>query len=115
MHKQMFSFTVNAESHHEANAAAQALADKLRGAEGVDEVERLKADPTTMDVGTILQVIVGSGSTLAIAQGVAAWLRGRRGVKLRIERDGKSGSLKAEVEGIDPTAAMRIVEMVRDG
>jgi hypothetical protein len=30
-----------------------------------------------------------------------------------VERDGKSGSIKAAVAGLDPEAAMRIVEIVR--
>ncbi len=115
MQKHSFKFTVDCESSGEAGAGAQALADKLREAEGVTDVDRLKADPTTMDLGSIVQIVAGSSATLAIAQGVAAWLRARRGVKLRIERDGKSGSIKAEVEGIDTESAMRIVEMVREG
>ena len=64
-----------------------------------------------MDIGTIVQVVATSGATLALAQGIAAWLRARRGVTLRIERDGKSGSVKTEVEGIDPATAMRMSSM----
>jgi hypothetical protein len=42
------------------------------------------------------------------------WLRARRGAQIRIERDGKSGSIKAAVEGIDAEAAVRIAEIVRE-
>jgi hypothetical protein len=115
MEKDIFEFTVSAETQGEAGAGTQALADRLREADGVIEVDRLKPNHTTMDLGSVVQIIASSGATLAIAQGVASWLRARRGVKLRIGRDGKSGSIKVLVEGIDPEAAMRITELVRKG
>ena len=115
MERERFDLTVQAADQAEAGRAAQSLADALREAEGVLEAGRRKADPGTMDLGTIVQILATSGATLAIAQGIAAWLRARRGATLRIERDGRSGSLKAAVEGIDPEAALRIVELVRRG
>jgi hypothetical protein len=96
-----------------AGSAATALANSLRQAEGVREVERMKPAGSSMDVGTIVSVIATSGATLALAQGVAAWLRARRGVTLTIERHGTTDSLKTAVAGIDPETALRIVEMIR--
>jgi hypothetical protein len=115
MERHIFDIAVETANQGEAGAGARALADKLREAEGVLETQRLKADSTTMDLGTIVQIVATSGATMAIAHGIAAWLRGRRGVTLRIERDGKSGSIKVAVNGIDPEAAVRIVEHVREG
>jgi hypothetical protein len=66
-----------------------------------------------LDLGAIVQVIATSGATVAIAHGIAAWLRARRGVRLRITRDERAGSIKATVQGIDPETAIRIVEFVR--
>lgn len=68
-----------------------------------------------MDLGTVVSVIATSGATLAIAQGLAAWLRARRGVTVEVEKDSKSASLKAAVAGIDPEFAVRIVELIRGG
>jgi hypothetical protein len=68
-----------------------------------------------MDLGMVVSVLATSGATLSIARGLAAWLKARRGVTLKVERDGKSGSLKATVAGIDPEAAVRIVETIRAG
>lgn len=115
MQQSAFTVIVEAPDQGEAGRGAQALADRLREAEGVLEVARRKSDPASMDLGTIVQVVATSGAALAIAEGLASWLRARRGVKIVIEGHGPSGSLKAAVEGIDPEAALRIVEQVRQG
>jgi hypothetical protein len=115
MERDRYEFTVEAQDRAAAGAGAQALADALREARGVLEAGRRKADAAAMDLGAIVTVIATSGATLAIAQGVAAWLRARKGAKIRIEKDGKSGSIKAAVEGIDAEAAVRIAEIVRMG
>jgi hypothetical protein len=113
MERENYEFTVEAEDQATAGRGAVALADALREADGVLKADRRKADETTMDLGAIVSVIATSGATLAIAQGVAAWLRARRGATIRIEKDSQSGSIKATVEGIDAEAAVRIAEIVR--
>jgi hypothetical protein len=110
-----YKFTISSEDQGLAARSANALADTLRQADGVLEAVREKFNDQTMDLGTIVSVIASSGATLAIAQGLAGWLRARRAATVTVERDGKSGSLKAAVTGIDRDAAMRIVELVRDG
>ncbi len=113
MERQEYRFVVAAEDQATAGRGAQALADALREAEGVLEADRQKADETTMDLGAIVTVIATSGATLAIAQGIAAWLRARKQASITVERDGKTGSIKAVVAGIDAEAAVRIAEIVR--
>ena len=110
-----YRFVVAAEDQDEAAAGqgAQALADALREADGVLEADRQKADQDTMDLGAIVTVIATSGATLAVAQGIAAWLRARKGASVTIERDGKTKSIKAVVAGIDAETAVRIAEIVR--
>jgi hypothetical protein len=109
-----YEFTVEAQDRATAGNGAQALADALREADGVLEADRRKAaDDPTMDLGAIVSVVATSGATLAIARGVAAWLRARRGTTIRIVRDGKSGSIKVAVKNIDAETAVRITEIVR--
>lgn len=108
-----YRFVVVAEDQAAAGRDAQALADSLREAEGVLEADRRKGDEATMDLGVIVTALASSGATLALARGIAAWLRARRGVTLRIEKQSKAGSVKAAVEGIDPETAKRIVEAVQ--
>jgi len=113
MEMQGYRFTVTAEDQAAAGHSAQALADTLREAEGVLEADRRKEDEITMDLGTIIAVIASSGATLAIARGIAAWLRTRKQASITIERNSKTGSIKTAVTGIDPEAAVRIAEIVR--
>lgn len=113
MTNESYRLTVHGEDQANTGRSATALIDTLREANGVLEADRSKADTQSMDLGTIVSVLATSGATLAIAQGLAGWLRARRGVTVTVERDGKSGSLKAAVSGIDPQTAERIVEMVR--
>src|SRR3954462_12624177 len=108
MERQEYRFTVMAEDQAMAGRSAQALADTLREAEGVLEADRRKANETTMDLGAIVAVIATSGATVAIARGIAAWLRGRKQASITIERNSKTGSIKAAVTGIDAEAAARI-------
>jgi hypothetical protein len=68
-----------------------------------------------MDVGAVVSVLATSRATLAIAHGFAAWLRPRRGATVAVERNAKSGSLTTAVSGIDTEAAMRIIEIFREG
>lgn len=98
-----------------AGEAARWLADALREVRGVSKVSREKEDPSAMDLGAIVGVVVSSGATLAIARGIADWLRRTRDTKLKIQLDPGSGSIKAEVERIDPATALRIVELLRGG
>ena len=113
--REEYRFVVAAQDQAAAGRGAQALADALREAEGVLEADREKADQATMDLGAVVTAIAASGATLAVAQGIAAWLRARRGVTVKIEKQGKAGSIKAAVEGIEPRTAERIVEGIRKG
>jgi Effector Associated Constant Component 1 len=108
-----YRFEVEDVDRATTSRGAKALADILVEAEGVLEAMQGKmADNDSMDVGSLVSVIATSGATLALAQGLAAWLRARRGATVKIERDAKSGSLKAAVSGVDPEAALRVIEMI---
>ena len=72
--REEYRFVVAAEDQAAAGRGAQALADALRKADGILKADRRKADEATMDLGAIVTVIATSGATLAIAQGIAAWL-----------------------------------------
>ncbi|SAL80580.1 effector-associated constant component EACC1 [Caballeronia telluris] len=113
MDKEHYRFVVAGEDQAAAGRASQALADMLRELEPVLDVDRQKADEATMDLGTIVNAIATSGATLAIAQGLAGWLRARKGASITIEVDPSVGSVKAVVAGVDAEAAVRIAEIIR--
>jgi hypothetical protein len=115
MAEESFSIFVEAEDERSAGEGARSLADELREVPGVLDADRRKEEQSTMDLGAVLTVVAASSATVAVARGIADWLRRRRGTRLKIQRDPQSGSIKAEVENIDPAAALRIVELIRRG
>jgi hypothetical protein len=112
MQSNIYRFKVTAEDDAAANRAAQALVDTLSEREGVEEAQRVKDDQSTMDLGMIVTAVMTSGATLAVAQGIAAWLKGRRSVSLEIEQVKGGESIKTVVRNIDPGTAARISETI---
>ncbi|MDQ2802056.1 MAG: hypothetical protein M3Y41_04975 [Pseudomonadota bacterium] len=112
MSQEEYRLLIEASDEAAASQGAGRLADDLREVRGVLAADRQKAEEPTMDLGTIVSVIATSGATVALAQGIADWLRRRRGAHLTIERNGSSGSIKVAVDRIDPESALRITELV---
>jgi hypothetical protein len=110
--KQTYTISVLADTDLASNQGARQLGDELREVPGVTEVHRQKREPTTMDLGVIVQIVATSASTLAIARGIADWIRRNRGTQLKIERDGISGSIKAEIQNFDPEIAQSITDIL---
>lgn len=108
-----YVISVSAGSERDADLQARALADYCREITGIEEVRRKKNNETTMDLGAIVEIVSTSAATLALAHGLADWLRLRRSTNLSIEQDSDSGSIKILVENIDADTAARIAESVR--
>jgi hypothetical protein len=113
VNEETYCINVFADDAASAGRYAQALADSLREASGVINIERRKLDSETMDLGTVLIAVASSGSAVTLAHGLAGWLRARKGAKITIERNAKSGNLKVEVANIDAESAVRITEIVQ--
>jgi hypothetical protein len=111
--QEQYRILIEAPDERAATEEARHLTDDLREVTGVIAADRQKANQSTMDLGSIVTVVVTSGATVAIAQGIADWLRRRRGTRLTIERTSRSESIKVEVDRIDAEAAVRITELVR--
>jgi hypothetical protein len=114
MVQENFLFYVNGEDDGDP---ARSLADDLREVRGVVSVDRRRDDPSAMNLGSTVQVIVESlqagSALLALAKGVADWLRSRRNTTISIEKSPKSGAVKAHVQNIDPATALRITEIIK--
>lgn len=95
----------------EAGRAAQSLRDAILDETPELEIRIDKDDPTTMDFGTTLVAILGSGSAIAlVARGIAVWLS-KHGQTIVVERDGDKWSFRG-TGPIDENVA-RIVEALR--
>jgi Effector Associated Constant Component 1 len=106
-----YQLTVESESGGlEAAGQAGSLATALREISGVIESERSKSENDTMDLGTIVTIVLSSGATLAVARGLADWLRLRRGTRFKLQLTTGAHRLKLQLDHIDPEVALRVVE-----
>ena len=112
MHQKNYRIVLAAGDDRSSSIAAKSLSDALRGVSGVLDSQRKKLNESTMDVGTIVSIVATSSATLAIAQGIADWIRRNRGVTLTMEKSLASGSIKVAVANIDAKAAEQIIEKV---
>jgi hypothetical protein len=111
--EETYHILVEADDEAAAGQGAQSLSNELGQVSGVLDATRSKESDSTMDLGATIAVIATSSAAAAVARGIADWLRRRRGTSLKIYRDPRSGSIKAEIENIDPAVALRIVELIR--
>lgn len=107
-----YYLNIQAEDEQAIDVKTRNLTDKLREIDGVLSADRIKYDKNTMDLGSVIGVIATSGATLALAQGIADWLRTRRDTTVSVEQTGSSGSIKATVHQIDPETAKQIIELL---
>lgn len=111
MTEERYLITIEAESDDQPFQYGRSLINELVEVQGVTKASRFRQDDNAMDLG-LVEVVATSGATLAIAQGISEWIRRHRGIKLKIERDSQSGSIKAELENIDSTIALAVTEAV---
>jgi hypothetical protein len=109
-----YTFIINSDDDdaRAGNQAARNLLDELREIDGVIEADRRKQNDSNMDVGMVVNVIATSGAVLAIARGIADWIRKNRRLHLVIERNAESGSIKAEINNADAATALRVTELI---
>jgi len=67
-----------------ANRRIQELASALAEEEPSVSITQRRANESTMDLGATLAILLSSGAVIAIAKGIADWLRRRPEVILKI-------------------------------
>ena len=93
-------------SSREANELAEELRGQLeRSSPGV-AVSQRRERQTTQDLGTVLGVVLGAEAVVAVAKGIAAFLRAHQGASIDIKTE--DGRILAK--GITSTTALAIVQ-----
>jgi hypothetical protein len=85
----------------DAGRLAQGLVEHLRSQASDCRAELRREDPSTMDAGTLVYLIVGTPAVLALARGIASYIT-KRATTITLEKDGRA---YASGDGVEHLAA----------
>ena len=107
MEPHTFSIRFQGTSSAEANRWASELKQNLLDAHSEVRVSQTKARTDTMDLGSILEVVLGSVAVREVAKGMFVWLQKRHNANIEIT---KKGAIKAT--GLRGKDVLAIAEMI---
>lgn len=106
---------VRAENALEENKLADALESMVSNISEDATVTRVKADASTLDLGGILIVLIGSQFAIELAKGLSAWMIKHPGgtLKVTVEKEGETEKKTIEANGLkaDQLAEALSIEM----
>jgi hypothetical protein len=105
--REQFELEVNGTDLAQSQVLAAELASTLRLTTPGVQVERVKTSDDTMDIGTVVGVIIASNAVAALARGLAAWLAKRQSAEIRVRKD---GTLMAK--GLTSADALRLAQIL---
>lgn len=111
MTQRSFTVSFDGATLADANQYAQELEHIARKLDDEVQVRREKPSPTTMDLGSVLTIVISSGAALALARGLADWMRLRRTAKITIRN--QHGEIIAA--GLSSSDAALLAERGLDG
>jgi hypothetical protein len=82
-----------------ANQLAEELQTHIRNTCKVD-LPRVKADPNTMDAGSVLTIALTAPTLVAVAQGIRTWLSKKNNIKI-VFKDEKNTIIGSGLSGKD--------------
>ena len=103
-----YSIEIGSPSLRTAGALAASLGKALKE-QGVIQVNKTKENLDTMDLGTVLTVVVSSGAATALAHGIAAWLQKNLGASVTIKKNGE-----AIIKGTNASGIALILDKLKD-
>ncbi len=115
MEKQEFIIRFEGLSAAEASIEAQILKEILANASPDIDVKLRREQAESMDMGTMLVLLLGTPAIIVAAKGFASWLakRGTRPGRLFFERVGADGSIQRFCFDGDSADAAKVAEALR--
>jgi hypothetical protein len=86
MDQQTYIVTFDGLSVAEANRYAEELENILLNATSEIQVQRKRSDARTQDIGTIVEIVLGSSSIVPAVTVIGKWLQSRQHVTLKFKR-----------------------------
>lgn len=112
MNQNTYLITFEGLSAETANKYAAELGEILADTSRDVRVERKREDPDAQDLGGTLVLILGTGAAIALAKGLADWLRKRNDATVTVTKVGPKGT-KETMKGTGLTSkdAARMLEI----
>ena len=107
----MFLIKFEKTSVSEAGTLAEDLRQVILDAHPDTSAARRRDDSSSMDFGTMLEVMLAAPAIIAVAKGVQAWLERHHAVTLRVEKP--DGTLIAE--NLTPKRAVELARLMQEG
>lgn len=96
-------------SSRDENQATGDLRLQLSKIQEIKEIDFLKKDKTSQDMGATLIAVLGTGAALAVAKGIQAWISRWHSASITIKDD--KGTII--VENITSSNALEILEILK--
>jgi hypothetical protein len=103
-----FTILVMAENAADRDDLTADLEACLKGFHQSVEAERTGAGKGTQDAGAVIGVVLSSAAIVAVARGIAAWLRMRQSAELVVEC--KKSGVKVSAKRLTATTAQSAIE-----
>jgi hypothetical protein len=107
MNAHSFKITLSELSDREREAAAAELARAIKASDHGATVDREQDNPSAMDFGATLTVVLSSGVAVAVARGIQGWMGRWKNAKITVSDEHR----KVEIERVGSAEAVRALEL----
>jgi hypothetical protein len=106
--KVKFEISIEGPTPRETEQLATELYARLDGAARDVQIKRSKKSSETLEIGSILTIVLSSAAFRAVGNGVASWLANRQKATITIKRDGT-----IIATGLTSADAARVAQFIR--
>jgi hypothetical protein len=107
MRARSFKIALSELTDRDREAAAAELARAIKASDQAATVDREQDNPSAMDFGATLIVVLSSGAAVAVARGIQGWMGRWKNARITISDEHR----KVTIEGIDGAEAVRALEL----
>jgi hypothetical protein len=106
-----FVISIAGLSAGESDAAADDLESRLKGLKEAEEVTRVRDSKSHQDFGVSIAIVLGAPAAVAIAKGIADWLRARENGEIIIKTP--EGSIVARGHAAQKLDVAKVTAVLR--
>jgi hypothetical protein len=105
-----FSLSIEGVNVAQANSDVQSLEKQINLAAPAVDTKVVRSDPNAQDFGATLVLVLGTPAIIALAKGIADWLKARATGTTSLKLHDKDGNLILEVDAATSSDVRVLVE-----